>query len=77
MVGLTFAVLAARVDDRCNIHDRNVLTYVAELGDDAIDARAVTLDGLCERFPLTPRPHVFAAVARLEDLDYLPKGAIR
>lgn len=77
MTDTTFSAIASRVDDRCNDHDRAVLAYLADLGDDTLRCGGVSLDALCDRFPTTPREFVFAAVARLEDRGYLPKGAIR
>ena len=69
MTGLAFAAITAPLDDRLSPNDRQVLAAVAGCPD-------VTLDALCQLVSL-PRPYVFYAVARLEDLGYLPTGVIR
>jgi hypothetical protein len=65
-----FGMLVAPLDARLSDVDRAVLSTV-------VSRRIATLDELCRRCPNLPRPYVFAAVARLEDLGYLPTGAIR
>lgn len=66
---------------RLSPNDVHVLNLIASLPhrvdlDDCIRAGDFTLDDLCRRTRM-PRPHVFAAVARLEDFGLLPMGAIR
>lgn len=68
---LAFAGVIAHADTRLSGHDRAVMAAVAAHG------LPSSLDHLCAWFPYTPRPYVFYAVARLEDLGYLGKGAIR
>jgi hypothetical protein len=77
-----FSVIAAPLDDRLTAHERAVMAAVGAFPhivslDEVIRAGDLSLDELCRRLPRTPRPYVFYAVARLEDLGYLPKGAIR
>lgn len=76
------ANLLAHADPALSDLDRQVLAAVAGWPhihdlDECIRAGDITLDGLCRTLPTLPRPHVFAAVARLEDYHYLPRGAIR
>lgn len=65
-----FAAIVATIDPRLCGHDRAVIAAVET-------HRPATLDALCALLGPTPRPYVFAAVARLEDLGYLPTGTIR
>lgn len=71
---LTFAAVYAPLDTRLCQHDRDVM---AAVGRRPAGLSGLTLDGLCDLLPNRPRPYIFAAVARLEDLGYLPKGTIR
>ena len=68
---MAFSVIASRLDSRLSAHERAVMTVLGR--NDALGS----LDDLCDDLPATPRPYVFYAVARLEDLGYLPTGAIR
>ncbi len=75
------ANLLCAVDAALSANDRDVLATIAAWPhiddlDECIRAGDITLDRLCARLSL-PRPYVFYSVARLEDLGYLPKGAIR
>lgn len=72
MSDLTFAAITAPLDERLSPNERHVMALLA----DWPQRGGVTLDALCRRTSL-PRPYVFAAVARLEDLGYLPIGVIR
>jgi len=78
---IAFAAIVGPLDPRLSAIDLHVLHLIASLPhsrdlDDCIRAGDFTLDDLCRKTRL-PRPHVFAAVARLEDFGLLPKGAIR
>jgi hypothetical protein len=81
MSDVAFSVIAAPLDGRLSDNDKTVMAAIGRFPaqdlDDCIRAGDLTLDGLCARLQYTPRPYVFYAVARLEDLGYLPKGAIR
>jgi hypothetical protein len=78
---VAFSLITAPLDDRLNAHDRAVLAVIARFPcrdiNDCVRAGDLTLNSLCRGLRHTPRPYVFAAVARLEDLGYLPIGAIR
>lgn len=67
---LDFATIAAPLDPRLSPNDRDVLTAIER-------HQPTSLDELCALMPRTPREHVFAAVARLEDYGLLTKSAIR
>jgi hypothetical protein len=75
-VDVAAAVILAPLDVRLSRHDCAVMREIGQIVD-AVLAGGITLDGLCERLPNTPREYVFAAVARLEDRGYLPLGVIR
>ena len=81
MTDLAFAAITAPLDDRLSPVERLVMATIARYyTDEDLTGTPrpddVTLDALCHRSRL-PWPYVFAAVARLEDLGYLPTGAIR
>lgn len=80
------ALLMAELDERCAGYPIDVLRAVERLcrkfwdADDAMRHGDLTLNEVCEWATLMhkiPRPWVFYSVALLEDLGYLPKGAIR
>ena len=70
MTDVTFAAITAPLDDRLSPSECQVMAIIAAV------RTGVTLDALCRLVSL-PRPYVFYAVARLEDLGYLPTGVIR
>ncbi len=79
-VDVIFAAIAAPLDDRLSLNDRDVMAAIARWPardlTDVVREGDITLDALCRRVSL-PRPYVFYCVARLEDLGYLPIGGIR
>lgn len=82
MSDVMFSVIAAPLDPRLSGHERDVMAAIGRIKvidslDEVIRAGDITLNGLCRLMPGTPRPYLFYAVARLEDLGYLPNGAIR
>ncbi len=81
---ITYAEIVAPLDIRvCGI-DRDVLELITQLAgrnpevgaDEAITRGDITLDKLCRATRL-PKPHVFAAVARLEEFGLIPGSCIR
>jgi hypothetical protein len=82
LTNIAAAALLAGADPALSPLDRDVLAAIASWPhihdlDECIRAGDITLNNLCRTLPGLPRPHVFAAVARLEDAHYLPQGAIR
>ncbi|MEV0431530.1 hypothetical protein [Micromonospora sp. NPDC050495] len=81
MTDVIFGAITAPLDVRLSANEQQVMQSIAEWRlidiNDVVYARGITLDALCRRLRDLPRPVVFASVARLEDLGYLPMGAIR
>lgn len=72
MADLTFAGLTADIDVRLSPNERDVMRVIAVWkGDISLDRLARLLSSRL------PKPHVFYAVGRLEDLHYLPEGLVR
>lgn len=77
------AAVLAQADPQCSPADRMVLATIAAWQrprgvslDAWIADKNLTLDVLATQVRY-PRPVVFACVAQLEDIGYLPKSAIR
>jgi hypothetical protein len=81
---LTYAAIVAPLDARvCGI-DAETLGLITLLAsrnpevsaDEAVARGDISLDKLCRATNL-PKPHVFAAVARLEEFGLIPESCIR
>ncbi|MFI5938035.1 hypothetical protein [Actinoplanes sp. NPDC051494] len=84
MSNLDYVSIVAPIDIRVCGVDLTVLTLIRALAtsnperdpDDVIACGDITLDKLC-RAGRTPKAHVFAAVARLEEFGLIPESRIR
>jgi hypothetical protein len=82
---LAYAEIIAPVDGRICGVDLDVLKLISELAsrnpevsaDDALGRGDITLDKLCRASTVIPKPHLFAAVARLEEFGLIPESRIR
>jgi len=78
---IAFAAIAAPLDPRLSELDRRILHTIADWPgissiDEAVQAGVISLRDLCQRTRID-KPHVFYAIARLEEFGYLPDPSIR
>ena len=84
MNNLDFAQIVAPIDVRVCGNDHIVLKlilnavsgYPEATAGEVIERGDITLDKLCQGTWM-PKPHVFAAVARLEEFGLIPESRIR